>query len=303
MINKSFDHLLDIILYPKQPPLRPHSYSIPIKASSIEHQTSSIKHQETPKLSTAPPFPFFRLPDPYCQSFPLTFETNLPFYLFFSFLLKIGRRTRETAWRREELSLQIWWRGECWRVWKSFVDWWWRRWSKADDDMEQNHHWYRLWSVDDIFKKEGSSICPLSDARLLFAYCLHSHARLGHHHLKIRPYIMHYAHTLQSRPYTLHQRSTSLTALDTCTYNAQEPPFCVDHFIFSASLRRSILIRITIECVVSLVVSFYRRTCRIIIVFHLPTWFRLISAYRSKRAPHHYCCRWRSRRRGRRTNI
>lgn len=163
MINKSFDHLLDIILYPKQPPLRPHSYSIPIKASSIEHRTS-----KDPKVS---------------------------------------------------------------------------------------------------------SIChPLSDARLLFAYCLHSHARLGHHHLKIRPYIMHYAHTLQSRPYTLHQRSTSLTALDTCTYNAQEPPFRVDHFIFSASLRRrSILIRITIECVVSLVVSFYRRTCRIIIVFHLPT--------------------------------
>lgn len=103
--------------------------------------------------------------------------------------------------------------------------------------------------MDDIFKKEGSSICPLSDARLLFAYCLHSHARLGHHHLKIRPYIMHYAHTLQSRPYTLHQRSTSLTALDTCTYKVQAPPFRVDHFIFSASLRRSILIRITIECV------------------------------------------------------
>lgn len=299
MINKSFDHLLDIILYPKQPPLRPHSYSIPIKASSIEHRTS-----KDPKVKHRTSFPILSVTRPLFPILPANFWNQpslLPF--FFSFLLKIGRRTRETAWRREELSLQIWWRGECWRVWKSFVDWWWRRWSKADDDMEQNHYWYRLWYVDDIFKKEGSSICPLSDARLLFAYCLHSHARLGHHHLKIRPYIMHYAHTLQSRPYTLHQRSTSLTALDTCTYNAQEPPFRVDHFIFSASLRRSILIRITIECVVSLVVSFYRRTCRIIIVFHLPTWFRLISAYRSKRAPHHYCCRWRSRRRGRRTNI
>lgn len=88
MINKSFDHLFNIILHLEQ--LRPHPYSTAIKASTIVHQAS-----RDPKALYVLSHSF------RCRTH-ITFESNLHFYpLFF------GRRMAEAAWRREELSLKV----------------------------------------------------------------------------------------------------------------------------------------------------------------------------------------------------
>lgn len=102
--------------------------------SPSKHRVSSIEHQKTPKLSTVPPFPFFRLPDPYFQSFPLTFETNLPFYLFF-FISSQDRSANEgncmETRRAKPTDLVEGWMLEgvkklCWLVMKEMVEggWW-----------------------------------------------------------------------------------------------------------------------------------------------------------------------------------